>query len=69
MRRTMKIDDHLIGDLLKYTGEKTIPKAVKVAIEEYVREKKTEKLISLSGKIEIADNLRELGELKKDETT
>lgn len=53
MRTTLDIPDDLLSNLKKVTGEKSKRKAICIAIEEYIRKKKIEKLISLSGKIKI----------------
>ncbi len=51
MRATLEIPDSLVKDLLKVTGEKTKTKAICLAIEDFLRRKRKEKLLSLSGKI------------------
>ncbi|MDP3016202.1 MAG: type II toxin-antitoxin system VapB family antitoxin [Deltaproteobacteria bacterium] len=51
MRATLEIPDSLVKDLLKVTGEKTKTRAICLAIEDFLRRKRKEKLLSLSGKI------------------
>ena len=51
MRATLQLPDSLIDDLLKVTGERTKTRAICLAIEDYIRQKRKEKLLSLSGKI------------------
>jgi len=53
MRATLNLPDPLIDDLLKVTGEKKKTKAICQAIEEFIRRRRKEKLLSLSGKIHI----------------
>ncbi len=51
MRATLNLPDTLIHKLLKVTGEKKKTKAICLAIEDYIRRKRKEDLLSLSGKI------------------
>jgi hypothetical protein len=51
MRATLNLPDALINHLLQITGEKKKTKAICLAIEDYIRRKRREKLLSLSGKI------------------
>jgi len=67
MRTTLNISDTLIKELMSVTDTKTKTKAIEVAIREYVRRRKVKKLKSLSGKIDIVDNWRELRESELEE--
>lgn len=53
MRATLNISDKLISEVQEITGEKSKTKAITVAIEEFIRQKKINELISLRGKINI----------------
>ncbi|MBI5745591.1 MAG: type II toxin-antitoxin system VapB family antitoxin [Nitrospirae bacterium] len=53
MRATLNIPDELIGELMRWTGQKTKTKAICEAIEEHIRKKKIDKLLSLSGKLHL----------------
>ena len=53
MRTTINIKDDLMEALLASTKAKTKTKAVELSIREYIEKKSIEKLISLSGKINI----------------
>lgn len=71
MRTTIDIPDDLLMVLKEVTGERSKTKAICIAIEEYIRRKKIEKLISLSGKVRIDYDREkmeeiELEEIKKD---
>ena len=67
MRTTLDIDEKLLGDVVKVTGEKSKSKAVNKALEEYVRSKKIDELRALAGKLDILDNWCELEELELEE--
>ena len=56
MRATLSIPDELLFDVQKISGEKSKTKAVITAMQEFVREKKREKLLALKGKIAIDYN-------------
>ncbi len=64
MKTTITIETPLLEDLLSYTQAKTNKEAIFQAIQEYIRYKQREELLSLRGKLEIEDN-RPLGLLKK----
>jgi len=64
MRTTLDIPDELITSLQKVTGEKSKTKAICIAIEEYIRKKRIDKLISLSGKIKIFYDWQKMEELE-----
>ena len=64
MRTTIRLDDHLIKELMDVTGATTKTEAIHLAISEFIRRKKLKGLKALSGKILIADNWQELEELE-----
>lgn len=64
MRATLNLPDHLIKDLLRVTGEKKKNKAISLAIAEYIRRRRKEKLLSLSGKIHFDLDWKEMEEIE-----
>lgn len=54
MRSTLDIPEDLVKKVLKLSGEKSKTKAITVAMEEYVRRRKTKELLALRGKIALA---------------
>jgi len=62
MRATLNLPDPLIDDLLKASGQRKKTKAICLAIEEYIRRRRKEALLSLSGKIDIDLDWRKLEE-------
>jgi len=55
MRATLNIPDDLLEEVQKISGEKSKTKAITIAMQEFVRQKKIRQLIALAGKIEIED--------------
>lgn len=53
MRATLNIPDNLMADVQELSGEKSKTRAIVIAMEEFVRDKKLKKLLSLRGKIQI----------------
>ena len=53
MRATLNIPDDLISEVQKLSGQKSKTKAITTAMQEYIRRKKIQELISLRGKIKI----------------
>jgi Arc/MetJ family transcription regulator len=51
MRTTLNLDEKLIEEILKATEAKTKTDAIHLALSEWIRRRKLEKLKSLSGKI------------------
>jgi Arc/MetJ family transcription regulator len=62
MRATLNIPDELIDELMKISGTKTKTQAICLAIEEYNRRKKVEKLLSLQGTVDMDDTWQEMEE-------
>ncbi|MBI5184584.1 MAG: DUF2191 domain-containing protein [Nitrospinae bacterium] len=61
MRATVTIEKEVLDTLQKETKTKSKTSAVKVAIDEYLRKKKIEKIKSMKGKLEFdmtADEIR-----------
>lgn len=67
MRATLNIPDNLISEVQKISGQKSKTKAIVIAIEEYIRQKKIKGLIALRGKIQIEDVTKELDKLELEE--
>jgi len=67
MRTTLNLADDVIEELMKITKERTKTKAINEALKDYIRQKRLERLKSLSGKITIEDNWRQLREMELDE--
>lgn len=53
MRATLNIPDDLITEAQKATGEKSKTRAITVAVQEFIRQKKRMDLLALRGKIRI----------------
>ncbi len=61
MRATLTIDNDKLDLLMKETKSKSKASAVKIAIDEYLKRKKIEKIKSMKGKLEFsmtADEIR-----------
>jgi hypothetical protein len=61
MRATVTIEKDKLDELLKETKSRSKTSAVKIAIDEYLRKKKIEKIKSMKGKLEFtmtADEIR-----------
>jgi Arc/MetJ family transcription regulator len=63
MRTTLVLDADTLPELMELTGAKSRSQAVRRALEEYIRIKRTEELLSLRGRFDIEDSWRELREL------
>lgn len=67
MRTTLNIDEKLLSNVIKITGEKNKSKAINKALEEYIRKIKIQELKELSGKIRIIDNWQKWREMELNE--
>jgi len=67
MRATLNIPDDLLAQVQKLSGEKSKTKAITVAMQEFIRQKKIKELIALKGKIQIEDVTEELEKLEIEE--
>ncbi len=53
MRATLNIPDELVNEVQKASGEKSKTKAIIIAMQEFIRQKKIKELVALRGKIKI----------------
>lgn len=61
MRATVTIEKEKLDELLKETKSRSKASAVRIAIDEYLKRKKVEKIMALKGKLEFtmtADEIR-----------
>jgi len=65
LRTTLFIKEDLLEEAKKISGAKTKKEAVEMALEEFVRKKKSKKLIELEGKIELSTSLSEFLKRRK----
>ncbi len=67
MRTTLAIKEDLLNEVKVLSGARTKKEAVEKALEEFIRRRKSKKLIDLEGKIDLSFTLREfLKRRKKD---
>ena len=64
MRTTIDVPEALIDKVRKLSGTRKKKDAVRIALEEFVRRREVEKLLSLPGKIEVMDITAEMEELE-----
>lgn len=60
MRATLNIPDDLLVEVQKMTGKQSRTKAIVMAMEEFVKRKKRERLLALKGQIVLDDVTPEL---------
>jgi len=53
MRATLNIPDDLLAEVQKISGEKSKTKAITIAMQEFIKQKKIKQLIALRGKVQI----------------
>ena len=67
MRTTLNIKEEVINQVLNLTGAKSKSQAVTQVLEAYVRDKQTQKLLELRGKLHLEDNWAQLRQKELDE--
>lgn len=60
MRTTLNIDEKLLENVLRVTGQRSKSKAVNEVMVEYLRRKAIDEIRAMAGKIDILDNWRDL---------
>ena len=68
MRTTLNIKDDIIKQVLELTGAKNKSQAVNEVLEAFVREKQTQNLLNLKGKLHLEENWQQLREMELDES-
>ncbi len=56
MRATITIDDDRLDELMALTGTKHRTEAINLAIDEYVRRAKVQRLLGLAGRVAVLSN-------------
>lgn len=64
MRTTLDVDEKLLADVVKATGEKSKSKAVRRALEGYLRGARVAELRAMLGNTDVLDNWYELRHLE-----
>lgn len=65
MRTTLAIKEELLEEVESLSGAKTKKEAVEKALGEYIKRRKSKKLLGLEGKIELSLDLEEFLKRKK----
>ena len=65
MRTTLSIREDLLEEAKKVSGAKTKKATIEMALEEFVRRKKSKKIIELEGKIELSFTLDEFLKIRE----
>ena len=66
MRTTLDLNEKLIEEAVRLSGARTKAAAVEVALAEYVRLRRKEALLGMSGRVRLEENWRELREAELD---
>ena len=67
MRTTLAINEKLLDEAKELSGARTKKEAVEIALDEFIRRRKTRKLLDLEGKVELSFTLKDfLNRRKKD---
>ncbi len=67
MRATLSIPDEIISEVQKITGEKSRTKAIVIAMQEFIRQRKINELVAFRGKVLVEDLSEELEHLEMEE--
>jgi Arc/MetJ family transcription regulator len=65
MRTTLAIKEEILEEVKSLSGAKTKKEAVEKALEEYIKRRKSKKLIGLEGKIKLSFGLEKFLERRK----
>jgi Arc/MetJ family transcription regulator len=64
MRTTINVDEKLLSEALKVTGERDRGRVVNQALDEMVRRRKIDRLLASRGKLDLKDNWEEWEEVE-----
>ena len=65
MKTTLYVDRNLLREAIEMAGTKGITETIEVALREFVRRKRLEKLVASLGKVDLAINDAELEEMRE----
>ena len=67
MKTTLEIDETLLKQAMKATGQETMKDTIEVALKEVVARKKRERLVKLVGTMNLKLTLKDLHRIRKNE--
>lgn len=67
MRTTLIIDDKILSDVITQTGKNNRSEAVRMALQEYLKIKRKQQVISMRGTVDVEDNWELLRKMEKAE--
>ncbi len=67
MRTTLNISDHLIVELMRLSGVSSKTEAIELAMSDFVRKLKREKIKSSCGKLDLKVDIMKLRNMESDE--
>ena len=67
MKTTLEIDETLLKQAMKATGQETMKDTIEVALKEVVARKKRERLARLIGTMDLKLTLKDLHRIRKNE--
>ena len=67
MRTTLNIDEYILFEVMKLTGQKNRSEAIRMALASYLKQQRKNKILALRGKVNIIDNWQQLRALEKTE--
>jgi Arc/MetJ family transcription regulator len=63
MRTTLTLDDDVVENVMKTTGEKSPVAAIRHALQAYLLQARKQKLLALRGQVQVEDNWQQLRQL------
>ena len=64
MRTTLTINDMQAKDLMQATGQSSAVAAIRLALDDYLRQARKKKVLALRGQVQVEDNWRDLRALE-----
>ena len=65
MRISLNIDDDVLPEVMKMTGQVNRSEAIRIALNDYLKRQRKNRLLALRGKVDIEDNWEQLRDLEK----
>ena len=67
MRTTLNVDEKILDEVISLTGAKNRSQAINLVLQDFVKEKRLQKLLDLRGTLHLDNNWKDLREMELDE--
>lgn len=66
MRTTLNLDETTVEQIMQLTGKKNRSQAIRLALDEYIRQQQKQRILSMRGEVSLLDSWQSLRQINID---